>query len=343
MHAPVGEYVIVIAVACIMLLFLFGGLVALLALLGSRTRLLILLLVGVPCLAILTVASLLFLSWGKTSAVYGHPAIIQGRDTQKVPRNDATTPAPHALQHEPTMVRTSIVPSHQSGSATVDPSSEHGKEPGSESVPPKTETLVTNRDQAELGDGVILPDETVVESIDEAPRFDAPIPIGVKTAIVSSSWWVTRSECEKELPKEVQRVVSAFNRQILQSMGGSVEELVRAPKYNWRNSSTRHVQVYFGDETLGAMRRINLRLEFDKHYLHELEDCWKDTLTARRMTYAAVPALGMFLVLGTVFSYMKLDLETQGAYAFRLRLAAFAAILVIVGCGATAIRYLPWL
>jgi purine-cytosine permease-like protein len=51
----------------------------------------------------------------------------------------------------------------------------------------------------------------------------------------------------------------------------------------------------------------------------------------------------VLLLLGTMFSYLKLDTETRGYYTGRLQFGAAGVILAIIAAGVVCANWIPWM
>jgi len=80
----------------------------------------------------------------------------------------------------------------------------------------------------------------------------------------------------------------------------------------------------------GEWTRLHVLLKFDRDVNQRLDDGWDRVLRIERLEgFGALGAIAL-IVLAAVYSYLKIDLKTGGAYRGRLRAGALAAILALV-------------
>jgi hypothetical protein len=82
--------------------------------------------------------------------------------------------------------------------------------------------------------------------------------------------------------------------------------------------------------SVGVMKRKFLLLEFDNRVKTEIEEMYRQQVVERRIDIAGFGSALMLMLLGTAYGYLKLDTRTKGYYTGRLKLAAGAAILLVV-------------
>jgi hypothetical protein len=74
-------------------------------------------------------------------------------------------------------------------------------------------------------------------------------------------------------------------------------------------------------------------LEFDNADRTDLEQMWRREVVFSRLWHTGILGGLMLTVLGTVYSYLRLDTLSKGYYSFRLRMAAAAVISAAVAVG----------
>ena len=80
----------------------------------------------------------------------------------------------------------------------------------------------------------------------------------------------------------------------------------------------------------GEWTRLHVLLKFDRDVNQRLDDGWDRVLRIERLEgFGALGAIAL-IVLAAVYSYLKIDLKTGGAYRGRLRAGALAAILALI-------------
>lgn len=83
----------------------------------------------------------------------------------------------------------------------------------------------------------------------------------------------------------------------------------------------------------------------DQWFLIDLDDAavkhfnvrWREMVASSRIRWLAAGFAGILLVCGTVYTYLKADIATDGQYRNRLRAAAAAFILILMGGAALLI------
>ena len=80
----------------------------------------------------------------------------------------------------------------------------------------------------------------------------------------------------------------------------------------------------------GEWTQLHVLVKFDDEVNRRLDDGWARLLRVERLQAAGVLGAIVLIVLGAVYSYLKIDLKTGGAYRGRLRAGALAAILALV-------------
>lgn len=96
-------------------------------------------------------------------------------------------------------------------------------------------------------------------------------------------------------------------------------------------------------DPVGPMHESFVLLQFGPDFRQELERRWASITATSRLGQVGLFAGGVLLLLGTVFSYFRLDNATRGYYTGRLQFLSAAAILTIVGAGALLARWIVWL
>jgi hypothetical protein len=144
----------------------------------------------------------------------------------------------------------------------------------------------------------------------------------------SSGLFTTLEEAERALEPKARQVVADYAGLYLgEEAAGRIpidEALVRRLS---RERYEEHRDVTVGRKT-HQMVQIHQQLVIDEPARHELKARWENVLRTGRLWYLGVGALLVVALIGTLFSYLKLDLMTGGSYRGRLQLAVAAAILV---------------
>lgn len=95
--------------------------------------------------------------------------------------------------------------------------------------------------------------------------------------------------------------------------------------------------------SVGVMNQAHARLKFDRAFRNELEDRWNRIRAGSRLLQTGMGAGIVLLMIGTFFSYFRLDTATKGYYTGRLQFAAAAAILALVAASVLLAKWIPWM
>lgn len=95
--------------------------------------------------------------------------------------------------------------------------------------------------------------------------------------------------------------------------------------------------------SVGPMEQRHALLQFDEGFRNELRQHWAGRIAESRLYQVGLGAGAALLLLGSVFSYFRLDNATRGYYTGRLQFLTAAAILAIVALGAAAAFQFTWL
>ncbi|MCI0360189.1 MAG: hypothetical protein L0211_17060, partial [Planctomycetaceae bacterium] len=95
--------------------------------------------------------------------------------------------------------------------------------------------------------------------------------------------------------------------------------------------------------SVGLMEQRHALLQFDDGFRAELRHHWVGRIAESRLYQAGLIAAASLLLLGSVFSYFRLDNATRGYYTGRLQFMTAAAILAIIAFGAVAAFHFTWL
>jgi hypothetical protein len=138
--------------------------------------------------------------------------------------------------------------------------------------------------------------------------------------------WLSRSECERELPEALREAVRTYADQLLGEGKGRFVDLPM---------SYIHNQIVHGEweerrqQTIDTMTYLHELLEFDRDARQRIEAEYKESVVLGRLGYTAAGGGALLGLLTIAFGYLKLDTLTRGHYTGRLRLTATAAILAL--------------
>jgi hypothetical protein len=95
--------------------------------------------------------------------------------------------------------------------------------------------------------------------------------------------------------------------------------------------------------TTGDMYQIHALVEIDQSFRDQLDHQWQQVRATSRLTQLGLFAGAGLLLIGSIFSYFRLDNATRGYYTGRLQFMTAAAILAVIGGGVFAARWIHWL
>jgi len=181
----------------------------------------------------------------------------------------------------------------------------------------------------------------VVEAEDSTPPAPPPArpkwldgPTGLVNGVyyknVVAGHYATTAECEEALPAELNAAVDQFIDSYL-PVGAS--KLVHLPSGYVHDEIVKAQYEETYDASFGPMKNLHVQLAFDRKVRTDLKRRYHTELAEIRMREVAIGAGSVLLLLGAMFSYLKLDTATRGYYTGRLRLAT---VLAILGGGAAA-------
>jgi hypothetical protein len=95
--------------------------------------------------------------------------------------------------------------------------------------------------------------------------------------------------------------------------------------------------------TTGDMYQIHALVEIDQSFREGLDHQWQRFRATSRLTQLGLFAGAGLLLIGSIFSYFRLDNATRGYYTGRLQFLTAAAILAVIGGGAFVAQWIHWL
>lgn len=142
---------------------------------------------------------------------------------------------------------------------------------------------------------------------------------------------------EKDLDREIVNRLRQFLQEKISPDAASVVNLHERDGKLWRSRlvTAEHETIHernVADEPI-ILHEKWLRLELDQPAQQHLRQRYEQGLVEQRLTLAGVAAGLMLAVLGTIFSYLKIDTATRGFYTGRLRFGTGLTILVILALG----------
>jgi hypothetical protein len=171
------------------------------------------------------------------------------------------------------------------------------------------------------------PQAALPDWVEELPRVAGN---GDYLTHAKSGYFSSVEESQRALETDIVRVVQAYlstylrDENIAQRISISpalIDRIKRGPIHQ------EHRDVTVGS-SVHPMIQLHQQLVIDDAARAEFKASWESLLRASRLWYLGCGALLVLALVGTLFSYLKLDLLTGGTYRGRLQLAATAAILV---------------
>jgi hypothetical protein len=167
----------------------------------------------------------------------------------------------------------------------------------------------------------------------------------VQTWPVSAGPYKTHAQCLRELD---QNLVAAMNEYIVDYLGSDLATV--AIRYDAKTIRQRFVKpenIYEEElvirDPVGTVRQVHALLEFDQALRGELDAKWARFRATSRLWQGGLFAGAVLFLLGTVYSYFRLDNATRGYYTGRLQFLSAAAILALVAIGVYLARWIHWL
>jgi uncharacterized integral membrane protein len=177
--------------------------------------------------------------------------------------------------------------------------------------------------------------------VDEMPNREDRI----HTQVVSSGPHVRVQDAYKALDEQLKEETDAYVRWYLASdeAARTIDLDLQYIKTHLRDSDLSHSETR--DYSVGPMRTMYGRLEFDEQFRRQLDEQWHNEVSKNRLWITALAGGGVFVLLLTVFAYFRLDTATRGYYTGRLQFLTVAAILALVAAGVMAVNLvgIEWL
>jgi len=173
---------------------------------------------------------------------------------------------------------------------------------------------------------------------------------------VESGLHMRKRTAQQSLRDEVKAAVDAYvndylNSELASTLSGySIEERENgaARTINLRlDGNTFEIAGDRFDEQVefdyGVMNQSHALVKIDKNVKEALDQHWSKVRAAARLFQTGLGAGAILLLLGTMFSYLKLDTATRGYYTGRLQFGTAAAILAIIAACVVCANWIPWM
>lgn len=95
--------------------------------------------------------------------------------------------------------------------------------------------------------------------------------------------------------------------------------------------------------SVGVMHQTHVLVKIDQACRDQLDHRWSEIVASCRLLQTGLGAGVVLLLLGTMFSYFRLDTATRGYYTGRLQFGAAAAILALIAASVVLGKWIPWL
>jgi hypothetical protein len=164
----------------------------------------------------------------------------------------------------------------------------------------------------------------------------------VDRIFVSSGPHYLRRDSLHALDEELEKVTDEY---IEQHLG---EGATRYVNYDLKFIKSRLVDPSYNyggviQFDFAPMREEHRALAFDQSFRDELDSRWNQVKATSRLIGTGLVGGGILALLGTLFSFFKLDTATRGFYTGRLQFAAIAVILALVAAGVLLASRVPWM
>lgn len=173
---------------------------------------------------------------------------------------------------------------------------------------------------------------------------------------VESGLHVRRQTARQALRDEVKGTVDAFVKDYLGSelaptlAGYSIEESEAGAARTislWLDGTTYEIGREQFEEQVefdyGVMNQSHTLIKIDENLKDALDQRWSKVRATSRLFQTGLGAGAVLLLLGTMFSYLKLDTATRGYYTGRLQFGAAAAILAVIAVCVVCANKIPWM
>ncbi|MCA9121979.1 MAG: hypothetical protein H6822_26425 [Planctomycetaceae bacterium] len=185
----------------------------------------------------------------------------------------------------------------------------------------------------------------------EASKTDDSYQIAVESGL-----HVRKRVAQQTLREEVKAAVDTYAKDYLQSelastlAGYSIEEI--------ESEAVRTISLRLEDETFpisterfdeqvefdyGVMNQSHALVKLNKDVQKALEKRWSKVRATSRLFQTGLGTTAVLLLLGTMFTYLRLDTATRGYYTGRLQFGAAAAILAVIAAGVVFANRIPWM
>jgi hypothetical protein len=232
--------------------------------------------------------------------------------------------------------------------------------PGSVSITPGAASSVAPATEIKLDSSEAVPAATKPEDIRIETLADGSIVIPA-----GRPQWVKNAKSDRRGPVHTIYVTShphvldddaaehALDQALTRATNEYISDQLHSPlaarfiPYSTQAIKDRFVKQTYSEtmnfESVGLMEQKHALLEFDEGFRNELRQTWAGRIADSRLYQVGLGAGAALLLLGSVFSYFRLDNATRGYYTGRLQFLTAAAILAIVALASAAAFQFTWL
>ena len=216
-----------------------------------------------------------------------------------------------------------------------------------------SEIAAADEEVAAALSAAVAPAEEPDAAGESAPAGDLPDWVGAAPHKVKGVYrmpvevgpFSTREECDQELPKTLQAAIDQYAATYL---GPRARGQIRLPldyvkSKIIKTECEQHKEVQISPEgqipeQFVDMLHLHVLLEFDRAANARIEEEWGKVVVAERLYGVGALGVLVFVLLGSVWSYLRIDLATGGAYRGRLRLVAATLFLIAIVVGLMLVR-----
>jgi hypothetical protein len=170
----------------------------------------------------------------------------------------------------------------------------------------------------------------------------------IHTVVVTSGPYESAALCEKYLDRDLIQAVQEYADWYLKAKGRQIVSWYGPARFQ---VSPNQIREYITDEFndvhqsqtagVGPMPVKYVRLDFDPAFREQMIDLhWQQSLTLDRMIKAGIAAIGLLGLLGSVYTFLKVDAVTGGQHRRVLALTIGLGVSVFVGLSLLIISYL---
>ena len=148
--------------------------------------------------------------------------------------------------------------------------------------------------------------------------------------------YATREECEQALDIELRKIAIEYVDGVIGEEGAGARMRISAADI--RQHAVGDLWEEKIQASFGPMLQLHALLKFDGKHRGPIEAHYRDLVVQGRLRNTGLWSAMVLAMLGTCFTYFKLDTATRGYYSGRLKTAAAAVILALAGVVIYSVR-----